>query len=93
MKNDFLLSHPRNIFVIYFSSNSLFLNSCYMLSSLILKTILCNSDIFFNSSKSPSFIMAIFSTTNSHNSNVIVPKLLWQPLITKTNDHTNSKSL
>jgi len=74
MKNDFLLSHPRNIFVIYFSSNSLFLNSCYMLSLLILKTILCNSDIFFNSSKSPSFIMAIFSTTNSHNSNVIVPK-------------------
>ena len=47
-----------------------------MLSLFILKTIFYSGDIFFNSGKSLSFIMAILSATYFYSGNIIIPEPL-----------------
>ena len=46
-----------------------------------------------NSETSLSFITVLFSNLFILNLFSIIVLLLWQPLITKTNDHTSGKSL
>ena len=44
-----------------------------MLSLFVLKTILYNGHVFFNTNKSPSFIIAILSVTHPYSGNIIIP--------------------
>ena len=67
-----------NIFAIYFSGNSPFLKS---LSSAISNFFYLLISVFNLSSNSA--ISFVFSKSS----------LLWQPLVTKTNNHTSNKSL
>ena len=77
--SNFLLSHPNNIFTVYFSSNSLLLSSstfgfnfifhflsissCYLTSTLILSFNLSTNSLTF--SKFFSFSHVLFSAINS----------------------------
>ena len=70
--------HLYNIFAIYFSGNSLFLKSFSSAISNFFYLLISAFNLSSNSAI--SFVFSKFS-------------LLWQPLVTKTNNHTSNKSL